>query len=144
MDPITAGLLVGASFATTVFTNRQSAKIEASNIKLQVAQARLQSAEQAYERTKAFRKNLSANLALSGAGYGGQSGFRGIATESTSDYFADIGALTTGDLYAQASGQAAYASNKASLFSKDVVAGANAVSLASQLGLFSPRKKKVK
>lgn len=144
MDPITAGILVAASFASTVYTNRQESKINEAGIKLQTEQARLQTAEVAYERSKAFRKNISANLALAGAGFGGNTGFRGVATESISDYFADANALQTQDLFNQVSGQAAYAGNKASKFTKDVAAGANAVTLANQLGLFEPKKTKKK
>lgn len=144
MDPISAGFLVAASFASTVYANRQQAKIEGTANKLQTEQARLQIAEAAYERSKAFRKNISANLALAGAGYGGNTGFRGVATESISDYFADAQALQTQDLFAKVGGVAAASATKASNFSKDVVAGANAVSLASQLGLFSTKKPKKK
>ena len=142
MDPITAGLLVGASFAASLYTNKQAARLNAAQTTLQVEQSRLQAAETALERTKAFRKNISANLALAGAGYGGHTGFRGIAAESASDYFADVNALRTQDLYNQISGTAAYAGNKGEKFAKDVVAGANAVTLASQLGLFAPKKTK--
>ena len=112
MDAITAGLFVAASFASSLYTSKNQARIESANTNLQVSQARLQTAEAAYERTKQFRENVSANLALSGLGIGGVSGFRGKNAQNTTDYFSDIAALGTQDVFTEASGQVQRASTK--------------------------------
>lgn len=140
MDPITAGLFVAASFATSLNNARNSARIERSNIKLQTEQARLQTAEQAYERSKEFRQNLSYNLALSGMGKGGVSGFKGVAAESISDYFADVGALGRQDVFAQLSGQSALAGSKVKKRANVAQGAISAAQLASDLGLFKGSK----
>jgi hypothetical protein len=137
MDTTTGALWVAASFATSLISNKAEARIHEANTKMQVEQARLQAAEQAYERTKAFRKNLSTNLALSGMGYGGNKGFAGTASQSIADYLADSAALGRQDLFAQLSGQAAFAGIKANKFKKDVGATKTAAQLASELGLFT-------
>ena len=139
MDPITAGIFVAASLGTTLLANRSEAKAAGTANMLQTEQAQLQAAESAYERTKALRRNLSANLALSGAGYGGTSGFRGVAVESITDYFADISSLQFQGKFGNVAGASTAAQIKSSKFGKDVVAGANAAQLASQLGLFSSK-----
>ena len=144
MDPITAGLFVAASFATSLYTSKNQARIESANTNLQISQARLQTAEAAYERTKQFRENVSANLALSGLGVGGVSGFKGKNAQNTSDYFADIAALGTQDMFTEATGNVQRASTKSKQFSNDINAGLDAFSLATDLGLFTTKKKKGK
>ena len=144
MDPITAGLFVAASFATSLYTSKNQARIESANTNLQISQARLQTAEAAYERTQQFRENVSANLALSGLGVGGVSGFKGKNAQNTSDYFADIAALGTQDMFTEATGNVQRASTKSKQFSNDINAGLDAFSLATDLGLFTTKKKKGK
>ncbi len=140
MDAITAGLFVAASFASNLYTNRSKNKLEASALKMQLAQSKLQAGEAAYERTRSFRETMSSNLALSGLGVGGVSGFRGVAAQNISDYFADISAIETQDLFSSAAGGAQKASNKAKKFARNVSAGSDAATLASQLGLFGKGK----
>lgn len=136
MDPITAGLFVAASFTSSLISNKNQSKIENAQIKIQTEQARLQTAEAAYERTKQFRQNLSMNLAISGMGFGGVSGFRGIASQSISDYFSDTAALGRQDMFTELGAISNTAASKSNKFVNDVNAGTSAVSLASQLGLF--------
>lgn len=136
MDPITAGLFVAASFASSLITSRNQRKIEDASMNVQVEQARLQTAEAAYERTKQFRQNISMNLALSGMGIGGVSGFRGAAAQSASAYFADAAALGRQDVFAQLTGTSNKALSKAKRFSSLASGVIDAAGLASQLGLF--------
>lgn len=140
MDAVTAGLFVAASFASNLITNRNQSKLETVNLKAQLAQAKLQSAEMAYERTKSFRQTLSANLALSGLGVGGVSGARGANAQNISDYFADISALQTQDLFNSISGKAQKASIKGRSFKRTLSAIGDATELANQLGLFAGKK----
>lgn len=142
MDPITAGLFVAASLGASLYANKSELRTNAAAQKIQIEQSRLQGAEQAFERTKGLRQNLSANLALSGTGYGGTSGIKGITAENISDYFADVNALNNQDLFLQVGGVAQSAANKADKFTKDVVGVSNAAILASQLGLFKGKKVK--
>lgn len=142
MDPITAGLFVAASFATSAFANKNQSKIEGAALKTEIAQSKLQNAESAYERTKQFRKSISANLALSGAGYGGVSGFRGVAAEESEDYFADMASLKNSDLFSSAAATSGQAANRAKRFSRDLNAVGDSTQLASQLGLFTKKKGK--
>lgn len=137
MDPMTGALWVGASFVSSLMTNRSVAKTEQAQNRLNTEQSRLQAAETAYERTKNFRRNLSQNLALSGMGFGGVSGFRGITGQNTSDFLGDMAALGRQDTFAQLTGNANRALSKAKRFKNDVGAITNAASLASQLGLFT-------
>lgn len=142
MDPVTAGLFVAASFASSIMANKNQAKIEGASINMQTEQARLQIAEQSYEKAKQLKQNLSANLALSGLGVGGVSGFRGIASQTISDYFADQAALGKQDLFAQLSGNVAKATSKSNKFVNNAQAGLNAAQLSQQLGLFQVKGKK--
>lgn len=141
MDAITAGLFVAASFASNLYTSKSQAKIEESNLTAQLAQQRLQTAEATYERTKQFRQNMATNLALSGLGIGGVSGFRGVAAENISDYFSDVAALGNQDMFANLSAQSAKAQIKANRLSRDVSAITDAASLAGQLGIFTAKSK---
>lgn len=141
MDPITAGLFVAASFATSLASNRNAAKVEEANGRLQVEQTRLQASEATYERTKQFKRNMSANLALAGTGVGGVSGFRSLSAENINDYFADTASLKNQDLFAQISGTVNRARAKSNRFANDVNAGLSAAQLASQLGLFKAGKR---
>lgn len=138
MDPVTAGYFVmaGISLTANLRGSKNQAKIEAANNKLQVEQARLQAAEQAYERTKSFRQNIATNLALSGIGKGGVSGFRNVASMSIADYFDDASALQRQDSFAQVSGQATKAAIKSNKLLRDVSSLESAASLASKLGIF--------
>lgn len=140
MDPVTAGLWVGASLFMSLSANKSQARIEAASAKMEQEQARLQIAEQAYERTKTFKQNISANLALSGMGKGGLSGFRGVASQSISDYFADSQALTMQDAFAKLGGNVRRASNKANSLARNVSSLESAASLAAKLGLFTGGK----
>jgi len=136
MDPLTAGLFVAASFAASVYTSKQQAKIEESNVQADLANKRLQTAEATYERTKQFRENMATNLALSGMGFGGVSGFRGIASQNISDYFADVAALGNQDLFSIASAQSSRAASKTNRISRDISSLTDAASLATKLGIF--------
>lgn len=136
MDPITAGLFVGASFLSSLFASKQQARAEAANIKLQTEQARLQASEAALERTKAFRQNMSQNLALSGMGFGSTTALATATAESFGALNADINAINRQSDFAVASGQAARAASRAGRFSRDIGALENAASLAQKLGLF--------
>lgn len=144
MDPVTAGYFALASvkLVASLAGNKAQAKAETAQIKLQTEQARLQAAEQTYERTKMFRQNISQNLALSGIGIGGVSGFRGIAAESISDYFQDAKSLTNQDVFAQLSGNANKALSKSNNLLKNVSALESSASLADKLGLFKSGAKK--
>lgn len=144
MDPVTAGLFLAASFATSLYTSKAQAKIEASAIETDLANKRLQTAEATYERTRQFRENMATNLALSGKGIGGVSGFRGIAATNISDYFADVAALGTQDLFNQVSAQTARASSRSNRLARDVSGLTDAATLAGQLGLFSAKPGKAK
>lgn len=141
MDPLTAGLFVAASFASNLVSGRNQSRIEAASTNMQIAQSKLQSSEAAYERTKQFRQNLSSNLALSGLGIGGVSGFRATTAQNVTDYYGDIAAIGTQDLFNQASGNANRAANKARKFNRDINAFSDATTLAGQLGLFSSKGK---
>lgn len=144
MDPVTAGLFLAASFATSLYTSKAQAKIEASAIETDLANKRLQTAEATYERTRQFRENMATNLALSGKGIGGVSGFRGIAATNISDYFADVAALGTQDLFNRVSADTARAVSKTNRLARDVSALTDTASLAAQLGIFSAPAKKPK
>jgi hypothetical protein len=137
MDPMTGALLMAASFATSLISNRVQAKTQQAQIKAQTEQTRLQAAEATLERTKQYRKNLSTNLALSGVGVGGVSGFRGISSENTADYLADVGALGRQQQIAVITGSANRALSKANKLAGDVNAITNAAKMASELGLFA-------
>jgi hypothetical protein len=136
MDPITAGLFVGASFLSSLFANKQQARAEAANIKLQTEQARLQASEAALERTKAFRQNMSQNLALSGMGFGSTTALATAYAEGFGAYMSDIGALNKQAQFATAQGQAARAGSRAKKLGSDIGALESSVSLAMKLGLF--------
>jgi len=140
MDPVTAGLWVGASLFMSLSSNKSQARIESASVKMEQEQARLQIAEQAYERTKAFKQSISANLALSGMGKGGLSGFRGVASESLSSYLQDSQALTMQDAFARLGGNVRKASNKANSFARNISSLESAASLAAKLGLFTGGK----
>lgn len=139
MPPLLAALFVGASFVSSLSANKSQAKIQAAGIKMQVEQARLQASEAAYQRTREFRKNMSANLALSGLGIGGLTGFRGVMSESSADYLADIRALEQGAQFASLQGTSQLAATKANRFAQDASALFSAASLAQDLGLFKPK-----
>jgi hypothetical protein len=148
MDPLTAGLFVAASFASNLYTSKQQAKIESSALTAQLAQQKLQIAEATYERTRQFRENMSNNLALSGMGVGGVSGFRGVAAQNISDYTQDIAALGNQALFSTVQAQASRGYSKASRLSRDVSSLTDAALLATQLGIFEGKgalktKKKV-
>jgi hypothetical protein len=136
MDPITAGLFVGASFLSSLYSNKQAAKMEAASIKLQTEQAKLQASESALERTKSFRQNVSQNLALSGMGFGSTTALASAYAEGFGNYMSDIRAIDTGVKFAEASGLASKAGSRAKKFGSDVGSLESAVSLATKLGLF--------
>jgi hypothetical protein len=137
MGPLAAGLFVGASFLTSVYANRQASKAEAASIRLQTEQARLQASEAALERTKAFRQNVSQNLALSGMGFGSTTALAVANAESLGAYAADINALKKQEQFVVASGESARAQNRAKKFSSDLGSLESSISLASKLGLFA-------
>lgn len=137
MDPVTAGLLVAANFAASVYSNRQKAKINRTQIDLEVEQAKLQAEERAYESTKQFREFISYNAALSAMGYGGATGFRGVSATATANVNKDLAALNRQQRYADISGMSARASNQTNLFAGNVKAGIDSVLLAKDLGLFN-------
>lgn len=137
MDPIMAALFVGASFTTSLATNKNTARIENTQNKINVEQARLQASEAAYERSKQFTQNISMNLALKGMGFGGVSGFRGVSSRSASEFAEDINSLNRHDVFSQITGEANRALTKAKRFKSNVGAAGTAASLASQLGLFT-------
>lgn len=142
MDGLTAGLWVAANFASSLISGKNQAKVQEAQVKMQTEQARLQASEQAYERTKQFRQNMAQNLALSGMGFGGVSGFRGLAGQNVSDYFADMGALGRQDMFAQLAGKAGFAQNKAVNFANTVSSFESSVSLADKLRLFKKKAAK--
>ena len=120
MDPLTAAIFVGASFLTSAISNRNQAKVEQAQNLVQVEQTKLQAAEAANERARAFRQNISANLALAGKGFGGISGFRGIATRSAADFEQDLTAINQQANFAQISSTADVASTKIRKYANDV------------------------
>lgn len=131
------GLLwTAASFGISVQTNRNTYKINEAQNKIGTEQARLQAAEAAYERSKQFTENISMNLALKGIGMGGVSGFRGATAKSTEAFNQDISSLRRQDVFAQITGEANKALNKARKMAGNVGAVSNAAALASNLGLF--------
>ena len=140
MDPVTAGLWVGASLFMSLSSNKSQARIESASAKMEQEQARLQIAEQTYERTKSLRQNVSANLALSGMGKGGLSGFRGVVSESLNSYLEDSKALTIQDTFSKHGGSVRKASNKANSLARNVSSLESAASLAAKLGLFTGGK----
>ena len=71
---------------------------------------------------------------------GGVSGFRGVAAESISNYFADAAALGTQDLFAQSSASAGRAGIKGRKSAGQVDSLLNSVQLSEQLGLFKKGK----
>jgi len=139
MDPVTVGLFLAATLYQSG-KNKSAAKVEQANIKLETEQARLQAAEQAYERTRAYKKDISMNVALSGMGFGGVHGFRGISSEAAADYFSDIQALGRQDTFAQLTGNANKSLSRSKRQAGDVNTIVNAATLASQLGLFKGGK----
>jgi len=139
MDPLTVGLFVASAIGTAV-SNRNQYRVEAASTRLQTEQARLQAAEQGYERTKAFRQNLSTNLALSGMGVGGVNGFRGVAAQSIGDYFGDMAAIGRQDMFAQITGEANSALNKSRNFANNISNLTSSAMLAKDLGLFNSKK----
>lgn len=136
MDPTLAGLWIAASMFTSLRANRSQAKVENASINMEVEQARLQNTEMALERTRQLRQNMATNLALSGIGKGGVSGFRNVATQDMQSYFEDVSALTNRDVFAQISGQARRAGVKTNRLTRDVSSLESAASLATKLGLF--------
>jgi len=140
MDPLTAGLFVAASFATSAISNRNQAKVEQSSIKMQTAQAQLQASEAALERTKSFRTNIAMNLALSGMGVGSTTAFGSTLADNTSNLTADLTAINTGAQFAALTGQANKALSKSKRFGNDATAALNAAKIAKDLGLFESKK----
>jgi hypothetical protein len=136
MDPVTAGLFVGASLLSSLFANKQQSRAEAANIKLQTEQARLQASEAALERTKSFRQTMSQNLALSGMGFGSTTALATATAQSFGALEADLGAIRRQSDFAVASGHAAKAGARANKFGRDIASVENAASLAMKLGLF--------
>lgn len=136
MGPVVAGLFVAASFATSLYANKQAAKAEEASIKLQTEQAKLQASEAALERTKSFRQNVSQNLALSGMGFGSTTALATAYAEGFGAYMSDIGALNKQAQFAIAQGQAARAGSRAKKLGSDIGALESSVSLAMKLGLF--------
>jgi hypothetical protein len=137
MDPLTAGLFVAASFATSIFSNRQASRAESASIELQTEQARLQASEAAYERTKTFRQNMSSGLALSGMGFGSTTALASAYAEGFGNYMADISSLARSSQFATASGLASKAGSKSKAFANDLASVESAASLAMKLGLFA-------
>lgn len=143
MDPVTAGyfVLAGLSLTSNLSASKNQARIEEANTKMQVEQARLQAAEAAYERTKSFRANLSTNLALSGIGKGGLTGFRNVAASSAEDFLSDMQSLQRQDVFAQLSGQSSQAQIRSNKLLRDVSSLESTASLAKKLGIFTARGK---
>ncbi|CAB4240925.1 hypothetical protein UFOVP23_39 [uncultured Caudovirales phage] len=141
MDPITSGLLVAASFISSTRQAKSQAKLQGASIKMEVEQARLQAAEQAYHRTRAFSENLSTNLALSSVGVGGTTGFLSAYGQSSENFQGDINSINTAARFAIAQGNAGMSANKAQRFAKNVDATVTATQLADQLGLFKMKAK---
>src|SRR5215216_6162528 len=135
MDPITAGLFIGASVGASLYASKNQAKIEAASIKMQTEQAKLQSSEAALERTKAFRSNLSNQLALSGMGYGSTTALATAGNLSFGNYMQDINAINAGTKFAVAAGESAFATSKSNRFLRDVNTVVSAAGLASDLGV---------
>tara|TARA_R110000868_G_scaffold62001_2_gene187860 strand:- start:23 stop:454 length:432 start_codon:yes stop_codon:yes gene_type:complete len=140
MDPLTAGLFVAASFATSAIANRNQAKVEQASIKLQTSQAQLQASEAALERTKSFKTNIAMNLALSGMGFGSTTSFASTLAENTSNLTSDLTAINTGAQFAGLTGEANKALSKSKRFGNDATAALNAAKLAKDLGLFESKK----
>lgn len=141
MDPITAGLFVAASFASSLVSNKNQATVAESQNKLQIEQSRLQTAEAAFERTKQFKQNLSLNLAYTGIGVGGVSGFKGVMAQNVQDFAADQASLGRQDLFAQLTGTANRALNRAKNFTNAASSVIDAATLSRQLGLFDKKGK---
>jgi len=144
MDPVTAALFTAASFATSVMGNKSRAKAEQASIRLEVEQARLQAAETALERTKAYRQNVSMNLAMSGMGIGSQNAFAASEAEGFSNYMSDLNAIRQSENFMIMTGEAKKSMSKAKKFAGNMDAIKSAAGLASDLGLFAPPAKKGK
>jgi hypothetical protein len=139
MDPITMAAFAAASLFVSVRNNASQAKIEKANIKMQVEQTRLQASELAYERSKAFRKNVSEQLALSGLGVGGMMGFGNVYNESLRNYTQDVEAIQRKAQFAQLTGMANTSLSSAKKFNNDITSVVSAANLASDLGLFKQK-----
>tara|TARA_R110000868_G_scaffold56650_2_gene175188 strand:- start:343 stop:786 length:444 start_codon:yes stop_codon:yes gene_type:complete len=144
MDPITAALFVGASFASSVISNKQQARAENAAISLQQSQAKVQAAEAALDRTEAFRLSASSNLALSGMGVGGTGSLALAQNLGFANYSSDINAINRNAQFVSLGGEANKALSKSKRFANNVAAVESAASLASKLGIFSPSKAPVK
>lgn len=136
---MTAALFVGANFAISAFTGKQQRRIETANINLNLEQSRLQAAESAYELSKNYRKNMSENLALSGMGFGGTSGFAATSAESTANFLADSAALQRQGEFAAVQAQSGLAVSKISNFARNANAVMSSAVLAEKLGLFDSK-----
>lgn len=141
MDPITAALFVGANFALSAYTGRQQMRMETANINLNLEQSRLQAAESAFELTKNYRKAESMNLALSGMGFGGTTGFTATSAENMANYLADSAALQRQGEFASLQAQSGRAISKVSNFAKNAQTILSSAQLAKNLGLFEGKAK---
>lgn len=139
MDIMTAALFVGANFAISAYTGKQQMRIETANIKLNLEQSRLQAAESAYELTKNYRKAESMNLALSGMGFGGTTGFAAASAENTASYLADSAALQRQGEFAAVQALSGKAVSKISNFARNTNAVMSSAVLAEKLGLFESK-----
>jgi len=139
MDPVTSALFVAANFAVSAFKNREVAKASRTQIQLEVAQAKLQAEEQAFEATKQYREYISFNAALSSMGFGGKTGFTNIASESAANLNKDLQSAAKQQRYIDISGKLALSGVTATKFTSNVQAGISAGLLYGDIADKKPR-----
>jgi len=132
---------VAAGLYSSLQSNKAQASIERANIQLQSSQAGVKAAEQAYERSKTFRQNISSQLAMGGLGFGGTMGLVAAQNESLSNVNYDLASIAKQQQFTALSTESALASSKINKYTRDAGAYGNAAKqtsdLVSKLGLFA-------
>ena len=136
MNPLFAAAWVGVSLFTSLGANKNQAKLEQAQSMMQMEQQRLQVAEKAYERSKTFKQSTAMNLALSGMGFGGSTGFSATQGESFQNYIMDRNALANADKFSVMQHQFNVSASKVKKGANDVNSFLSAAGLAKDLGLF--------
>ena len=140
---IIGGAFIAAGLAGSLASNRKAQKLENENTELEVANAKLQAAEAAYERTKQYRQNASMNLALSGMGVGSANSGGALAAESFQNYLADIQSINMAGRYAALGGKQKKKASSLNKYSRNFGAaegaGESLVGLATKLNLFGAK-----
>lgn len=115
------------------------ARAERAQIGIEVEQAKLQAEQQALAVAKQFREVISYNAALNAMGFGGSTGFRGVATAGESTAKRDIASLEKSQRFANISAKSATAASKMNRLVGNVQTGLSTISLAKDFGMFAKK-----